>query len=83
MTYFPSKKYLAQARDFLKNRVPIDGLGVQGHFKETISGAEIWSRLDQLAEPKIPIWVTELDYANKGQEKKAQFLQDALLAFFR
>ena len=77
------QKYIAQAKEFLKAGVPLEGLGVQGHFNSALSGPEILAKLDEVATVGLPIWVTELDYVNADDQKRADFLEDALYAFFR
>jgi len=77
------KGYIKQAQSFMSAKVPLDGLGAQGHFNGRPSGPAILDRLDRLAVLGLPIWITELDYANSNDQERADGLEDALLAFFR
>lgn len=65
--------------------MPLHGIGVQGHFdkRNRPTGQEIHQRLDKLAAIGLPIWVTELDYADSDEMARAEFLEEAVTAFFR
>lgn len=68
--------YIAQIRKLLAQGVPIGGIGVQGHLHgETFDPAALQNALDQLAEFKLPIRVTEFNMP--GQRSK--FLRDPRL----
>lgn len=45
----------------LKERGLLDGIGVQGHSLESISGSELKASLDRLATLSLPIYISELD----------------------
>lgn len=54
--------YMAQIRGFLKQGVPIAGIGVQGHLhSDTFDRAELKRALDSLAVFKLPIRITEFN----------------------
>ena len=75
--------YVDQIGDFLRAGTPVDAVGAQCHFDKRPQGPIILRRLNRLASAGLPIWVTELDYADSDDSKLADGLEDALLAFFR
>ena len=69
-------EYMAQIRFFLKQGVPIAGIGVQGHLHgESFDRNELRRALDSLSAFKLPIRVTEFNLP--GQRSK--FLKDTKL----
>nr|KAG5708687.1 hypothetical protein BaRGS_034904 [Batillaria attramentaria] len=60
------------------------GIGVQSHFhdEEDPDPTLIKYRLDQLAQTGLSIWVTELDVTTADENKKADFYEHALRAFY-
>lgn len=69
-------EYMAQIRLFLKQGVPIAGIGVQGHLHaETFDRKQLMDALDSLAKFKLPIKITEFNMP--GQRSK--FLKDTKL----
>lgn len=63
------KDYVVQIRKLLEQGVPIGGIGVQGHLHGDSFDAEVLKNsLDQLAEFKLPIRVTEFNFP--GQRSK-------------
>lgn len=71
------------AKEFQAANVPLDGIGVQSHLSGQPQASIILKRLDRLATLGLPIWVTELDYANKKAQQRADVLEDVLTAYFR
>jgi GH35 family endo-1,4-beta-xylanase len=69
--------YVQQIQDFLDRGFPIDGIGVQGHFREVDPWA-MQLRLDKLAPFGLPVWVTELDVELADEEARADSLEAAL-----
>lgn len=62
-------EYMAQIREFLKQGVPIAGIGVQGHLHaETFDRFQLKNALDSLAQFNLPIRVTEFNMP--GQRSK-------------
>lgn len=62
-------EYLAQIRKYLKQGVPIAGIGVQGHLHaETFDRIQLKNALDSLAQFNLPIRVTEFNMP--GQRSK-------------
>ena len=69
-------EYMAQIRLFLKQGVPIAGIGVQGHLHaESFDRKQLMDALDSLAKFKLPIKITEFNMP--GQRSK--FLKDTKL----
>ena len=61
--------YMAQIRTFLKQGVPIAGIGVQGHLHgDTFNRNELQRSLDSLAQFQLPICITEFNIP--GQRSK-------------
>lgn len=55
-------EYMAQIRSLLKQKVPIAGIGVQGHLHaETFDRFQLKNALDSLAQFNLPIRVTEFN----------------------
>ncbi len=67
LVYFKQIKYL------LENGVPIDGIGIQGHFgyfnKWTMPADDMQKILDQFASFNLPIKITECDFDYDEQTK--------------
>ncbi len=62
-------EFLAQIRLFLKQGIPIAGIGVQGHLHaETFDRKELKNALDSLAQFNLPIRITEFNIP--GQRSK-------------
>ena len=69
--------YMAQIRGFLKQGIPIAGIGVQGHLHgDTFDRARLKQALDSLATFGIPIRITEFNMP--GQ--RSQFYNNRSLA---
>jgi len=61
--------YIAHARRFLDQGVPLGGIGVQGHLHgDSFDPAALENALAKLAELKLPICVTEFNFP--GQRSK-------------
>ncbi|MBI5388265.1 MAG: endo-1,4-beta-xylanase [Verrucomicrobia bacterium] len=61
--------YVVHIRKFLDQGVPFGGIGVQGHLHgDTFDAAALQKALDQLAQFKLPIRVTEFNFP--GQRSK-------------
>jgi endo-1,4-beta-xylanase len=61
--------YVAQIRRFLAQGVPVGGIGVQGHLHgDSFDPAALRNALDQLAQFKLPVRVTEFNFP--GQRSK-------------
>lgn len=65
-------KYLQKLREirgFPGNNNLKVGIGLQGHFGNPIDLPYIRASIDTLASTSLPIWITELDVANKNGEQ--------------
>ncbi|XP_062569988.1 uncharacterized protein LOC134232027 [Saccostrea cucullata] len=72
-----------QAVRFLKNNVPVHGIGAQSHFYTTdIDMDVIKYRLDKLSEAGLEIWATELTVDEPDDVKKAGALEKLLTMFY-
>lgn len=70
--------YVTQIQKFLDQRVPIGGIGVQGHSHgDSFDPAAVQSALDQLAQFKFPIRVTEFNFP--GQHSRHYNKREAKL----
>lgn len=63
------QQYMAQIRTFLKQGVPIAGIGVQGHLHaETFDRYQLKNALDSLAQFDLPIRITEFNIPGQGSK---------------
>lgn len=75
--------YIEQIRSIQRDGGAIEGIGLQGHFAESlISMPEVWRILDTLDDFKLPIEITEFDVDTGDTETQAQFTEDFLTAVF-
>jgi endo-1,4-beta-xylanase len=78
--------YFNQIKHLLKNGVPIDGIGCQGHFgcfNKWITPAEdIQKMLDQFAVFNLPIKITECDFDYDDDKTKVNELRKFLTVCF-
>jgi endo-1,4-beta-xylanase len=77
--------YKEQIRDLLSKGAPIDGIGVQCHFKDAernVNPIQVTGKFDSLAELGLPIWVTELDISQDNADLRAKHLEYFLRAAF-
>ena len=61
--------YKKQISNLIENGAPIDGIGVQAHFKDAernVDPIQVQEKLDSLAELGLPVWVTELDISQQS-----------------
>lgn len=72
-----TSSYVRQIRGFLDRGIPVDAIGVQGHFNDA-SPFAIQLRLDMLAELGLPIWITELDVVQANESDRADALETVL-----
>ncbi len=68
--------YVTLMRSLLDQGIPIGGIGVQGHIRQSISAARIKESLDTLAQFNLPIKITEFDAVADTEEGKARVLED-------
>ncbi|KAI3499328.1 hypothetical protein L1887_35124 [Cichorium endivia] len=70
--------YIEKMRDLRRFGVWMDGIGLESHF-EVPNLPLMRAILDKFATLQIPIWLTEVDIANKlGQDTQATYLEDVL-----
>ena len=67
--------YKAQIQELQDMGAPIDGIGVQGHFDDFVDPIDVESRLDNLAELDLPIWITEYDSQVADESVRADNLE--------
>lgn len=83
MTENNQDTYLATIRQLLSQGAPLEGIGIQGHFGETLTSPEIvWKILDRFAVFGLPIQTTEFDIVTRDEEAQAAYLRDYFTAFF-
>jgi len=70
-----TEAYKQQILTLQSSNAPIDGIGAQGHFGETVNPLVTEARLDSLAELGLPIWITEYDSANANANVRAENLE--------
>ncbi|MEJ6951299.1 endo-1,4-beta-xylanase [Natronospora cellulosivora (SeqCode)] len=75
ISYSSTDAYAAQIQDLLDQGAPIEGIGAQGHFGETVDPIEVKSRLDRLAEFGLPIWISEYDSTTPDEYQRADNLE--------
>lgn len=73
-------RYVKQIRGLLDRKIPIGGIGCQGHFDDKpMDIPKIRRNLDALAQFKLPIKITEFDINTSDEQLKARELE----AFYR
>ncbi len=56
-----AKPYRDMVEGLLRRGVPVNGIGIQGHFSGRIDPLDVASKLDYMAEVGLPIKITEFD----------------------
>jgi endo-1,4-beta-xylanase len=65
------------------DKTPLTMLGWQGHFGESLTPPEtVWKLLDEFAEFKLPIEITEFDVESRDEQSQADYTRDLLTAWF-
>ncbi|XP_025077976.1 uncharacterized protein LOC112554421 [Pomacea canaliculata] len=79
-----TEAYHDLAEDFKAAGTGIQGLGIQGHTKDFVKPdpTMIWRRLDKLAETGLELFMTEFDLGWPDEVVRADWLEDAIRAFF-
>ncbi|KAL9951438.1 hypothetical protein ACROYT_G044099 [Oculina patagonica] len=62
--------------------IPLDGIGVQGHFTGHVNPTLLQYRLNMLSEARIPLWLTEVDVLEKDPVKRANTLEIVMRSAF-
>lgn len=71
-----------EAKDLLRRGIPLDGIGVQGHFTGHVNPTLLQYRLNILSEVRIPVWLTEVDVLEKDPVKRADGLETVMRTAF-
>jgi GH35 family endo-1,4-beta-xylanase len=66
--------YEKQIKELLAMGAPVGGIGVQGHFDDSVDVAQVKASLDRLSRFGLPIRVTEFDINTDDEAKKAHLL---------
>lgn len=69
-------RYIELVRSLLAEGVPLGGIGVQAHIRQTISADQMQSALDRLAVFGLPIKLTEVSVVANTEVEQAQMLGD-------
>ncbi|HEY0868079.1 MAG TPA: endo-1,4-beta-xylanase [Fimbriimonas sp.] len=72
-----------QLRYLVKEGAPVEGIGMQGHFGESLTPPEtIWKIADRFAKFGLPIQITEFDINTRDEAGQADYTRDLLTAWF-
>jgi GH35 family endo-1,4-beta-xylanase len=75
--------YLELIDGFQAEGVPIDGMGMQGHFSGELTPIDqILARLDRFAERGLKVHITEFDIATDDEQLQADYTRDFLTACY-
>lgn len=66
----------------LEQGAPVEGIGLQGHFRAPIPPEEILRRLDRFAEHGLEMQITEFDFEETDELLQARFTRDFMTAVF-
>lgn len=80
----PPHIYHETIAKMLREGAPIGGIGMQGHFNETVlTEPETMLRiLDYFSEFRLPIKLTEFDLKTRDEELEADYMRDVMTVFF-
>jgi GH35 family endo-1,4-beta-xylanase len=71
-----SDQYHALIRSLLSQDIPLSGIGIQAHIRQTLTPEDIQQNLDRLADLGLPIKITEVSVVADTDEAQAQMLSD-------
>jgi len=74
--YYDWIKYL------LEQGAPVEGIGLQGHYRAPVPPEEILRRLDRFAEFGLEMQITEFDFEETDEMLQARFTRDFMTAVF-
>ncbi len=75
--------YESQIRELMSKGAPIEGIGIQGHFGERVTGPEtLWKIIDRFAKFGVPIQITEFDVNTLDEEGHGRYFEDFYTAMF-
>ncbi|PVD19497.1 hypothetical protein C0Q70_19986 [Pomacea canaliculata] len=79
-----TEEYYQMMLEYLNENVPVEGLGVQGHFQEylAVDPTLILKRVDRLATLGIDVVMTEFDVQSPDHVQRADWIEDAMRAMF-
>jgi len=66
----------------LEQKAPVEGIGLQGHFRAPVPPEEILRRLDRFAEFGLEMQVTEYDFDETDELLQARFTRDFMTVVF-
>lgn len=66
----------------LEQGAPLDGIGLQGHFRVPVPPEEILRRLDRFAEYGLEMQITEFDFEETDELLQARYARDFMTAVF-
>jgi endo-1,4-beta-xylanase len=70
-------------RQLLKEKAPLDGIGIQGHFSDDLTAiTRLWQILDRYAPFGLPIQITEFDINTHDEQLAGDYTRDFLTAMF-
>ena len=74
--------YYEWIRYLLDQGAPLDGIGLQGHFRAPVPPAEIYRRLERFARFGLEMQVTEYDFDETDELLQARFTRDFMTVVF-
>ena len=78
-----AEKYLALIKRLRALGAPMDGIGIQGHFGQTMPGMEVMlADMDLMASAGLPLQITEFDVNTEDEQLQADFTRDFLIACY-
>lgn len=66
----------------LKKGAPVEGIGLQGHFRAPIPPEEIYERLERFAKFGLEMQITEFDFEETDEKLQARFARDFMTVVF-
>jgi GH35 family endo-1,4-beta-xylanase len=80
----PHQKHYAETiAALLKAGAPLEGIGLQSHFGDDLTGPEtVLKLLDRFAEFGLPLQVTEFDVDTEDEDLQARYTRDFMTAVF-
>ena len=74
--------YYEWIRYLLAQGAPVEGIGLQGHYRAPVPPEEILNRLDRFAEFGLEMQITEYDFEETDELLQARFTRDFMTAVF-
>jgi endo-1,4-beta-xylanase len=66
----------------LEQGAPVEGIGLQGHFRAPVPPEEILRRLDRFGEYGLEMQITEYDFEDTDELLQARYTRDFMTAVF-